>query len=382
MKYQGLSAQQLGDLLTVCFNMSGKDRNITILVDVPDAKSPDCSDWRFRRQLALDWQRLIAQNFAGKKTGRLFYYPNVGANNGDLPETMYELCKSPAEFIAEGLHINNPVTATAEILTQAHIVLAMTQFSATAPLKVLAKKYLFRGATMPDFTEPMLPALALDYQKVNDRVMYIKERLDKAVAVTYRFTTPVGKFKFHADTRFRTAHASSGLMPKPGMVGNLPSGEAYIVPYEGEIERETSESQGIIPVQFEDEIVLYQIEKNRAVAVQSKGAHSQRERTMLQQEPAYGNISELGFGVLEAFGVKAVGSILLDEKLGVHIAFGRSEHFGGIISPDSFNRKKNVVHIDRVYIPECQPDIQIESVNLRYENDSTETVMRDNVYAF
>jgi len=36
------------------------------------------------------------------------------------------------------------------------------------------------------------------------------------------------------DLRFRTGHASGGLMREEGIVGNLPSGEAYIVPYEGE----------------------------------------------------------------------------------------------------------------------------------------------------
>ncbi|KAA3661463.1 MAG: hypothetical protein DWQ10_04445 [Calditrichaeota bacterium] len=235
---------------------------------------------------------------------------------------------------------------------------------------------------MPNFTAPMIPALALDYQKVNSRVMYIKERLDNAIRVEYLFATPGDQYQFIADTRYRTAHASSGLMHEPQQVGNLPSGESYIVPYEGEKEGDPSASTGIIPVQFGEEIVLYKIVNNRAVEIMSDGTTSEKERKLLEAEPAYGNVAELGFGVLDVFGVQPVGSILLDEKLGVHIAFGRSEHFGGIVSPASFNKKENVVHIDRVYIPACQKDIRIFSVTFVYEDGRRENIVANDKYLF
>ena len=55
---------------------------------------------------------------------------------------------------------------------------------------------------------------------------------------------------------------------------------------------------------------------------------------------------ELGLGVLAAFGVKPIGKVLLDEKLGLHIAFGRSEHFGGRVGPGNFSSPDAVIHID------------------------------------
>ncbi|KAA3616491.1 MAG: hypothetical protein DWQ05_12235 [Calditrichaeota bacterium] len=382
MKDQHLSGKQIDKLLNACFKMDDNDKNIVLLVDVPDAKMPDCDDWRFRRNFALQWLQSLTKEYGKKRSVQIYYYPNVGANNGDLPETMYKINGSTVEIDTEFLNAHGQELSTAEILTGAQIVIAMTQLSATAPLKVLAKIHHFRGATMPNFTEPMIPALALDYNKVDERVMYIKKRLDKAVSVDYYFTTPGDKFHFKADVRNRQAHASSGLMHGKYQVGNLPSGEAYIVPYEGEIEGDPSQSAGTIPVQFGDEIVLYKVEGNRAIKVLSEGPFSTAEKNMLWDEPAYGNISELGFGVLDAFGVKAVGSILLDEKLGVHIAFGRSEHFGGIVSPDSFNKKENVVHIDRVYIPECQKDIRIKSVIFTYEDGTNEAIVADDNYLF
>ena len=66
------------------------------------------------------------------------------------------------------------------------------------------------------------------------------------------------------------------------------------------------------------------------------GTRSDVQRAKLDAEPAYGNIAELGIGVLGEWGVEAVGSTLLDEKLGLHIAFGRSDHFGGATAPASF----------------------------------------------
>ena len=84
-------------------------------------------------------------------------------------------------------------------------------------------------------------------------------------------------------------------------------------------------------------------------------------------EPAYANLSELGLGVLGDFGLKPSGSILLDEKLGLHIAFGRSDHFGGTVGPGDFTSPEAVIHLDRVYIAETQPRVKVKQVKLRGE---------------
>ncbi len=81
------------------------------------------------------------------------------------------------------------------------------------------------------------------------------------------------------------------------------------------------------------------------------------EAALLAVEPAYSDLAELGLGVLADIGVEPIGSVLLDEKPGLHIAFGRSEHFGGHVGPDAFSSPEAVVHIDRVYVPETHPDI-------------------------
>ena len=52
------------------------------------------------------------------------------------------------------------------------------------------------------------------------------------------------------------------------------------------------------------------------------------------------------------------------EKLGLHVAFGRSEHFGGTVGPDDFSAPDRVIHLDRVYIPEVQPRVIVREVDL------------------
>ncbi len=225
----------------------------------------------------------------------------------------------------------------------------------------------------------MIPTLSLDYEKVHARVVEFQRKMELADSVRIRLAVGTTTYESIYDLRYRPAHASGGLMREPGIVGNLPSGEAYITPYEGERTDEPSRTSGLLPVQFDDEIVIYRIENNRAQEVVSQGPNSKSEAGKLQEEPAYGNIAEVGIGVLGEWGVKAVGSTLLDEKLGLHIAFGRSEHFGGVTSPRSFKNPKNVVHIDRVYVPSVQPRIEVEEVSFMFP-DSEETVMRNGAF--
>jgi hypothetical protein len=75
-----------------------------------------------------------------------------------------------------------------------------------------------------------------------------------------------------------------------------------------------------------------------------------------------------------------VGEILLDEKLGLHIAFGRSEHFGGMVGPKDFSSPAEVIHLDRIYIPATQPRLRIPSLTLGYADGTTELMMQDGRY--
>lgn len=374
---QQLRQEELKSLVQSVFSPGPDDGHLLVIVDLPDSLVKDTPAWKARRRMAIDWVKNLREvkEEIGLKTVRLAAYRNVHSNNADLPEKAW-----PAGDLSEGVAAEGEAVPFSDLFSEARLVIAPTQFSATAPLKLLAKQYGFRAATMPGFSEAMIPALRIDYEEVNRRVHLIKDELDRAAAMDIRFTVD-GKdaHDIHFDLRFHTAHASGGRFPDPGVAGNLPSGEAYIVPWEGD-GKETSLSAGVMPVQFGSEVVLYRIEANKAVEILSSGPESDRERDLITAEPAYANIAELGFGVLADFGMRPVNVVLLDEKLGLHIAFGRSDHFGGLVGVKDFSSPEAVVHIDRIYIPETQNRVRADYVKLTYKAGEEKTLMQDGVY--
>lgn len=376
-----LTGEELVALVRRVFRPRPGERALAVLVDLPDTAVGDNPDWNARREIARGWvEELRARRDDLGLETHLVLYRNVRTNNGDLPEGAWLHEGGPLPADADAL---DPAARVpfASVLESHPILIAPTEFSATAPLKVAARSLPIRAATMPGFRADMIPALRLDYGEVNRRVGILKALLDHATGADIVFAHPDGEARLHLDLRHRTAHASGGMLPSPGVAGNLPSGEAYIVPYEGEREGDPSRTAGALPVQLGSEVVLYRIAANTAVEVLPGGAEAAREAKLLAREPAYGNLAELGLGVLAAFGVKPIGEVLLDEKLGLHIAFGRSDHFGGQVAPRHFSSPQAVVHIDRVYVPEVQPLVRVSTVDLLMEDGSTAPLMRDGVYS-
>ncbi|MFQ5639851.1 MAG: hypothetical protein ACE5IR_17875 [bacterium] len=378
---RNLSETELEGLIRTIFAPTPEDKKLAFLIDVPNARVSDSDAWQDRRQIAWEWYETLHRVKMDLDLAEIsfFCFENTGSNNADLPESMTRCTSCPDQVTSAQLVSKGPGVRLERVLSQSDIVFALTEFSATAPLKVFAKKFGFRAATMPGFSREMIPALSVDYEKVHEQVLKIRSKLDEAIAIEINFLVENQTYEFFVDIRYRSGFASSGLLRTRGIAGNLPSGEAYIVPYEGELAKE-SKTAGLLPVQFGDEIVVYKIERNRAIDVLSRGAKSEVEKNKLATEPAYGNIAEIGFGVLRPFGIKPIGVVLLDEKLGLHIAFGRSDHFGGATSPQHFFDSNNVVHIDRIYIPEVQDKITTKKVVLEYPDKQREEMIRDGEY--
>lgn len=369
-----LGGDELAGLIAKVFRPRPEDRALAVLADLPDGAAADNDAWRARRETARRWVCLLRERRTelGLDAG-LCLYRNVRSNNADLPDKawLWEAASLPQS--ADDL---DPAQALpfGEIFRRHSLLVALTEFSATAPLKLQARRFGFRAATMPGFIPQMIPALRLDYEEINRRVNLLKSLLDRAELAELLFRVDDGTDHLLVlDLRGQTAHASGGLLHEPGTAGNLPSGEAYIVPREGGAI--PSLSAGLLPVQFGDEVVVYEIEENRARRVIGSGAAAHAEAALLAREPAYGNIAELGFGILAAFGVLPCGSMLLDEKLGLHIAFGRSDHFGGRVGPRDFSAPEAVVHIDRIYLPSVQPRVHVLRVDLRGPQGETIPLM-------
>jgi hypothetical protein len=379
-----LNEKDLIDLVRSVFPGHPEDRALGILVDVPCERGRDNPDWKARRAMAEEWRALLGKSAAEVPLDRvlLVAYPDVGSDNADLPVDAV-IVEGTLPDDASGLAACGTRTPFEEIFREIPLFLAPTEHSTTAPLKNAAARHLFRAATMPGFSEKMIPALRVDYGEVGRRVSLLRERLDRAEEAEFEFVKDAREpHQMLFDLRFRMAHESSGRFPKKGTAGNLPSGEAYIVPYEGE-QGPPSRTRGELPVEISGEVLVFAVEANKAIAVRpaaTLGPAWRDEAEHLRREPAYGNMAELGFGVLGDLGIGPVGEILLDEKLGLHVAFGRSDHFGGRVGPADFSSPTEVIHLDRIYIPATQPRVAVFSIVFRYPDGSEEVIMSDGRY--
>jgi hypothetical protein len=380
----GLTASELVALVRSAFPRLGDERTLALLVDVPRDEARDNASWVARRRMCEEWHAALAERGGDIQLEQvqLVAYPDVGSNNADLPGEGFDI-KAGLPADASGLPAAGFSVPFESVFRETALFLAPTEYSSTAPLKNAAARHGFRAATMPGFNEKMIPALRVDYGEVGRRVALIKDRLDRADEAEVEFIKDgLEPLRMLFDLRYRIAHESSGRFPRKGTAGNLPSGEAYIVPYEGE-KGPASRTRGELPVEIEGEVLVFAVEANRAVAVRpaaTLGPAWKDEADHLRREPAYGNMAELGFGVLGDFGLGPVGEVLLDEKLGLHIAFGRSDHFGGQVGPADFSSPSEVIHLDRIYIPATQPRVAVFAVVLRYPGGAEEVLMSEGRY--
>ncbi|MDH3816945.1 MAG: hypothetical protein OEV48_20860 [Acidobacteriota bacterium] len=212
MSNNRLTAEELTNLVKRVFEPRAEDKALAVIVDLPDDVVPDTERWRERRALAAGWVKelLGARSDHGLEIS-LFLYPNVHSNNADLPSSAWRWTDYTIPDHIEDMtgQLEEPME---QVLSSHQLVMAPTQFSTTAPLKMMAPRLGFRGATMPGFSSAMVPALRLDYTEINRRVWFLKDLLDDCVGADFHFVVDDSKeYQLHLDLRHRKAHASGGL---------------------------------------------------------------------------------------------------------------------------------------------------------------------------
>ena len=322
-------------LLTDVFDPT-PDEVVTVACDVPRTPGEDTPAWKERRAMALEWHRAFTALGHGRgfSTNPVLTYPATGANNAELP--------------IEGEMGGNQVVLV-DVLLDSTLAVFLTQYSATAPLDALSQvKEDFRAASMPGVEKRMeRTALAADYREVARRCRILEKILRGAESLDVTFSTGNSCF---FDLRFREPGVDDGFLPrhKPGdRVINLPSGETYIVPYEGEQAGSQSETRGTLPMRDAAELVIMRVERNRIAQVEGNGTIARNLRSFFAADPARTNIAEVAFGCNQW--AQVTGNVLEDEKAGFHWAYGRSDHLGGTVGVTKFIHRETVVHQDVVY---------------------------------
>lgn len=186
-----------------------------------------------------------------------------------------------------------------------------------------------RIATLPNVTEEiMVRCMGADYHAIAARTARLCARMEQTSVI--RVTAPGGT-DVTLPIAGRHAHASHGLFREKGQWGNLPTGEAYLAPLEGQ-------SQGVVVVDGSmagigmlKAPIRITIENGLATAIEG-GEDAARLRELIAPFGDDGrNVAEFGIGTND----KAIitGVILEDEKVmgTIHIAFGDNKSMGGTV---------------------------------------------------
>jgi leucyl aminopeptidase (aminopeptidase T) len=336
-----------------------------IMVDLPHDELTDNDEWQARRTMAERWRTELTE-LAHEKNFvvlPLITFDATGVNNAQLPR---EGTRAGVRFRFERLG------------AEATLLLAMTEFSASAPLIGWTKRFPnLRVASMPRVAPRMeSTALAADYIHVARSCARLRDALCSACFADFQFSTG-DRFRF--DFRFRRPEVDDGHLPStapPPRLINLPSGEAYVAAYEGE-RNTASVTSGILPVPWHDRIVRVRVNQNRVEEVIGDDASARGLREFLFADPGRRNVAELGLGCNPS--AQVTGNVLEDEKAGPHIALGRSEHLGGTIGPNAFSHPAHVWHEDFVYARGCP--VQIDHLNLVDSDGRSELLFAQGSYA-
>ncbi len=381
----GLNEKDLVGLVRSVFPGHPEDRSLAILVDLPRDPAKDNPDWKARRAMAEEWALLLKKGAPAVPLDdvRLVAYPDVGSNNADLPAEGFAVeaglpsdasglaACGAARFLRDRLPGNRAFPRSDRILDDGpaqerggpsrvpgghHAGILREDDPGPAP-------GLRRGR--PPGRRPQ--GQAGPGGRGRDRVRQGRPR-----APSDGLRSPLQDGPRERRT-LSPRRARPGTCPaeKPTSCptranGARPAGPGESCPSRSPARCSSSRSRPTGPW--------------RSGRPRRWARPGRTRRSICAASRPTGTWPSSGFGVLGDFGIGPVGEILLDEKLGLHVAFGRSDHFGGQVGPAAFSSPAEVIHLDRIYIPATQPRITVYSVVLRYPDGPEEVLMADGRY--
>ena len=190
-----------------------------------------------------------------------------------------------------------------------------------------------RIASMPTITYEMaLRTLCIDYCKMSRECEALASLLTTASAL--HISSAAGT-DLHLNIRDRRGHPSTGLFTSPGAFGNLPDGEAFIAPNEGE----ASGTLVIDGTSMDPSIESATSIRPTVIEIQDGLANSVAGMGKAALEAVFDhigdgarNIAELGIGTNPA--TQLTGNVLESEKVAgtAHVALGNNFHIGGTVN--------------------------------------------------
>lgn len=256
------------------------------------------------------------------------------------------------EIVPREIHGEELPSAVTHIMKNVNAIIAPTSKSIShTRARMEASLSGTRIATLPGVTEDvLLRGMLADYEKIALRTQKLATILSKAKKA--RIETENGtSVSFNLSNR--GAHADTGVIQKPGSFSNLPAGEAYIAPIEGDSDGTIVFDGSFGGIGTLREPIKIEI-KEGYVSSLSGGKEAEELKKIFEKAGKSGtNVAELGMGTNEKAEIS--GNILEDEKVmgTLHVAFGDNSTFGGLI--------ESSIHLDGVI---KSPTLYIDDIKI------------------
>jgi hypothetical protein len=137
-------------------------------------------------------------------------------------------------------------------------------------------------------------------------------------------------------------------MPPPRII-HLPGGVVSITPYEGERAGFSSQTAGVLPIEWHGESIRLEVAQNRVVDVLGRGEIADDLRLCLSLDAARCNVA--GLGLPSSLASRAVGAARPSPS-STQIALGRSDHMGGVVGPAAFGDPRHIWQYSQRYGPD------------------------------
>ncbi len=223
-----------------------------------------------------------------------------------------------------------PPAPVAQLMREVDVVLCPTSKSLThTDARRAASAQGVRVATLPGVSEEiMVRCMNADYNRIAARTAALCDRLARTSVV--RVKAPAGT-DIVMPIAGRKPHASSGLLREDGQWGNLPTGEAYLAPVEGQSRGVVVVDGSMAGIGMVSEPIRIAVEAGYATDI-SGGEEAKRLRELLEPHGRDArNVAEFGIGTNDQAILS--GAIIEDEKVmgTIHIAFGDNKSMGGSV---------------------------------------------------
>jgi aminopeptidase len=299
------------------------------------------------RRTRLNETARQAASFAGSTygSGQFVDFPATTASGVEPPQMLWEV--TFGRGVMSGLQKGGILddlfdkSVTSEQLARAReivaagaedvprIIIAMSNNSSShTNYRKLACHAGARFASLPHFDPDMFgTSMDVDWTALAERTARLVAAVNRAEWVNVE--CPNGT-AMHICKRGRDAGGDDGLLTAPGSFGNLPAGEAYFAPLEGE-------SHGVMvlewgPTRKLEQPLTLTIADGRVTRIDGDEPHRQRLEARFAESDACRNLAELGIGTNDK--ASRPDNVLEAEKImgTIHLALGDNTGFGGVVA--------------------------------------------------